>query len=64
MMKLQVELENAGIAGTPGTKDDQTLILEIRDLDEYENGLTGFEQDEYRLYAEDTRTVLKGASDD
>ena len=33
-------------------------------MDDYENGLTGFEQDEYRLYAEDTRAVLKGASDD
>jgi hypothetical protein len=47
-----VDLENVGIAGTHGIKDGQSLILEIRDMDEY------------RLYAEDTRAVLKGASDD
>jgi hypothetical protein len=40
-----VDLENAGTAGTHGIKDGQTLILEIRDMDDYENGLKGASDD-------------------
>jgi hypothetical protein len=36
----------------------------LGEMNEYENGLTGLELDEYRLYAEETRAVLRGASDD
>ena len=36
----------------------------LQEMNDYEGGLTGLELDEYRLYAEDTRAVLKGASDD
>ncbi|MDT8297482.1 MAG: hypothetical protein RQ801_04205, partial [Spirochaetaceae bacterium] len=36
----------------------------LQEMNEYESGLTGLELDEYRLYSEDTRAVLEGASDD
>lgn len=32
VMRLPVELDDLGIAGTDGIKDDQTLILEVRNL--------------------------------